>query len=73
MLKNSIKMNLERFQLLDGTRIVISSNNRDYMKLFHQKGAYLGKSNQGNDFNFGDTNNYHQLDNAYPLKFDKAI
>ena len=75
MLKNinGINRNLEHLQVLDGTSIVISSINRDYMKLYHQRGAYLGNSNPGNDFNFGGTNNYHQLENAYPLKIDEAI
>ena len=43
-------MSHEDFQLIDDTTIDTSIIERDCMKKYHQQGAQLSNSNQGNDF-----------------------
>ena len=41
------------------------------MKIYHQQEKQLCYSKQGNNFIFGENNNYHPKGNAY-LEFDKT-
>ena len=54
-------INEEDFQLIDDTPIDTSIIKRDYKKIYHQQGAQLNDSDQGNDFLLGENNNYHQV------------
>ena len=42
------------------------------MKIYHQQGARLNKSDQNNEFFFGENNNNHQIGNCY-LEFDITV
>ena len=65
-------MNLEDFQLLDGEPIDNSIIKKDYSKVYHQLGAQLIQSNQNIENIFGESNNYHQIGNAY-FEFDNTV
>ena len=65
-------MSFENFQLLDNEPIDNSIVKRDYTKVYHQSGANLNNSNQSVEIIFGESNNYHQIGNAY-LEFDLTI
>ena len=65
-------MSLEDFQLLDNEPFYISIKNRDFLKVYHQQGAQLNRSDQNFEFIFGEKNNYHYVGNAF-LKFVKTV
>ena len=58
-------MNLDDFQLIDKEIIDKSIMRRDFLKSYHQQAANLNDSDQNTDYIFGESNNYHQIGNAY--------
>ena len=60
-------MSFEDFQLIDNDKIDSSFIKRDFlkMKIYHQQAANLSDPDQNSDFMFGESNNYHQIGNAY--------
>ena len=65
-------MVLEDFELLDNEPFDNSTINRGFLKVYHQQGAQLNQSDQNIEFNFGEKNNYHQIDNGF-LEFDRSV
>ena len=69
-------MSLEDFQLLDNEAFDNSITKRDFLKVDHQQKAQLNKPDQNVEFifgeNFGENNNYHQIDNGY-LEIDITV
>ena len=65
-------MSLEDFHLLDNEPIDNSIKKRDFSKVYHHQGAQLNQSDQNVEFIFGESNNYHQIGNAY-LDFDITV
>ena len=50
-------MSLEDFQSLDNQPLDNSIKKRDFLKVYHQKGAQLNQSDQNVEFIFGENNN----------------
>ena len=65
-------MSLKDFQLLKNEPIDNSIVKRDFLKVYHQRGAQLNQPDQNIKFTFSETNNYHQIANAY-LEFDLRV
>ena len=65
-------MSLEDFQLLGNEPIDNSAINRDFTKIYHRQGDQLNQSDQNIEFIFGETNNYHQIGNAF-LEFNITV
>ena len=65
-------MNLEDFQLLDNESLDNSVIKRDFTKIYHRQGDQLNHSDQNIEFIFGESNNYHQIGNAY-LEFNVTV
>ena len=65
-------MSLEYFQLLDKEAFDNSIVKRDFLKVYHQQGAKLNDSDHQVEFISGESNNYHQIGNAY-LEFDVTV
>ena len=65
-------MSLEDFQLLDNESFDNSIIKRDFLKVYHQRGAQLNDADQNIEFIFGENNNFHQIGNAY-LKFNIPV
>ena len=65
-------MSLEDFQLLDNEVFDNSIVKRDFMKVYHQRGAQLKDPDQNIKFIFGENNNYHQIGIAY-LEYDITV
>ena len=63
---------MEDFHLLDNETIDNSIVKRDFLKIYHQKGANLNDSDQNVAFIFGENNNHHQISYAY-LEFDLTV
>ena len=53
-------------------RLIIQFLNEITWKFYQQQGAQLKDSSQGDDFIFGENNNYHQIGNGY-LKLDITL
>ena len=45
---------------------------RDFTKTYHRQGDHLNQSDQNIEFFSGESNNYHQIGNAY-LKFNTTV
>ena len=58
-------MRLEDFQLVDIDATDNSIIKRDFLNVYHQQAANLSDSDQGNEFILGESNNNHQIGNAY--------
>ena len=65
-------MTLEEFQLLHNEPFDNSFVKRDFLELYHYKGANLNNPDENIEFIFGENNNYHQIGNAY-LEFDITV
>ena len=65
-------MSLEDFQLLDNEPLDKSIIKRVFTKLYHRQGDQLNQSDQNIEFIFGESNNYHQIGNAY-LEFNITV
>ena len=58
-------MSLEDFRLLDNEPLDNSKIKRDFTKTYHRQGDQLNQWDQKIDFIFDESNNYHQIGNAY--------
>ena len=65
-------MNLEDFQSLDNEPIDNSIIKRDFLKVYHQRGANLKDPDQNVQLLIGESINYHQIGNSY-LEFGIAV
>ena len=65
-------MSLEDFHLIDNEPFDNSVIKREYLKIYHQKGALLSDPDQNVEFIFGENNNYHQVGNSL-LGFDITV
>ena len=63
---------MENFQLIDNETIDNSITKRELLKLYHQQGAKLDKSDKKIEFIFGENINYHQIGNAY-LQYEITV
>ena len=51
-------MSLEDFKTLDNEKIDASFFKRDFLKIYHHRGANLNNPDQNIEFVFGESNNY---------------
>ena len=58
-------MSSEDFQILDNQPFDNSIIKRDFLKVYHQHEAQLNIADQNIEYIFGESNNYHQIGNAY--------
>ena len=58
-------MNLEDFQLTHNRPIKNSIAKKDFLKNYHQQGAFSNDPDQNVEFMFGEKNNCHQVWNSY--------
>ena len=65
-------MCFEDFELIDNEPFDNSIVKKDFSKLYHQQRANLNDRDQNVEFIFGESNNYHQICNAY-LEFDITV
>ena len=65
-------MSLEDFKILKNEPFDNSIVEREYMKVYHQQGAQLNDADQNIKFIFGESNNFHQIGNAY-LEYDITV
>ena len=65
-------MILEDFRFLNNEPIDNPIIKRDYSQIYHQQRAQLNQSDQNVQFNFGEKNIYHQLENGYQ-EFDITV
>ena len=63
---------LEDLRLLYDEAIDNSVIKRDFTKIYHRQGDRLNKSDQSIEFILGESNNYHQIGNAY-LEFNVTV
>ena len=63
---------LRKFQLLDNEPIDNSIIKRDYLKIYHQRGALLNDPDENVEFIFGENNIYHQIVISH-LGFDITV
>ena len=65
-------MSLEGFQLLDKEPLDNSIIKREFIKIYHRQGDQLNQSDHNIELIFGESNNCHQIGNAY-LEFNITV
>ena len=58
--------------MIDNESIDKSIIKRDFIKVYHQRGAQLNDPDQNIEFIFSENKNYHQIENPY-LQFDITV
>ena len=65
-------MSLEYCQLLDKEPLDNSIIKTEFTKIYHRQGDQLNQSDHNIELIFGESNNYHQIGNAY-LEFNITV